>query len=217
MSLSHSYSSIKMYENCPKRYYHQRITKEVEDVGSAATIYGTRVHADLEERLANGKKLTEETSKHESLCSEILKTKSEVLVEQKMCLTKEFTPTTWMAKDAWFRSIVDVLLLNEKSATVMDWKTGKRRPDFMQLELFAMQVFFHYPKIEKVITSFVWLKELGTDTKVFKRDKDLQSIINKFLIKLKHIYTSVKTDNWIPKPSGLCRFCPCNNFCKYAV
>ena len=84
MNLSHSFSSIKMYENCPKRYYHQKITKEVEDVGSAATIYGTRVHADLEKRLVDGKKLTEETVKHENLCAEILKPKSEVLVEQKM-------------------------------------------------------------------------------------------------------------------------------------
>ena len=37
-NLTHSFSSIKMYENCPKRYYHQRITKEVQDTGSDATM-----------------------------------------------------------------------------------------------------------------------------------------------------------------------------------
>ena len=48
MKLSHSYSSIKMYENCPKRYEYQRVTKEVVDTGSEATKFGERVHADLE-------------------------------------------------------------------------------------------------------------------------------------------------------------------------
>ena len=50
-NLTHSFSAIKMYENCPKRYYHQRITKEVKDTGSDATIYGERVHEALEHRL----------------------------------------------------------------------------------------------------------------------------------------------------------------------
>ena len=36
--LTHSYSSIKMFEQCPKRYLHQRINKDVEDKGSEATI-----------------------------------------------------------------------------------------------------------------------------------------------------------------------------------
>ena len=51
MKLTHSYSSIKMYENCPKRYMHQRVNKEVTDTGSEATKFGERVHSDLENRL----------------------------------------------------------------------------------------------------------------------------------------------------------------------
>ena len=58
--LAHSYSSLKMYENCPKRYYHQRITKEVSDSGSEATRYGERVHKALEERLTNDNELSQD-------------------------------------------------------------------------------------------------------------------------------------------------------------
>ena len=49
--LAHSYTALKMYENCPKRYYHQRITKEVVDQPGTATVYGERVHKQLEEYL----------------------------------------------------------------------------------------------------------------------------------------------------------------------
>ena len=66
--LTHSYSSIKMYENCPKRYLYQRINKEVVDTGSDATIYGQRIHKDLENRLLHGQALPQETSKHEQVC-----------------------------------------------------------------------------------------------------------------------------------------------------
>ena len=63
--LTHSFSSLKMYENCPKRYYHQRITKEVKDTGSDATYYGERVHEALEHRLESKVSLTEETKAYE--------------------------------------------------------------------------------------------------------------------------------------------------------
>ena len=39
-NLTHSYSAIKMYDNCPKRYNMQRITKEVKDVQGEASLYG---------------------------------------------------------------------------------------------------------------------------------------------------------------------------------
>ena len=52
-----------MYENCPRRYYYQRITKEVKDTGSDATIYGERVHEALEHRLEDKVELPSESSK----------------------------------------------------------------------------------------------------------------------------------------------------------
>ena len=37
MNLTHSYSALKLYENCPYRYYHQRIAKTVVDKGGEAS------------------------------------------------------------------------------------------------------------------------------------------------------------------------------------
>ena len=215
--LSHSYSSIKMYEQCPKRYLHQRINKEVEDKGSDATIYGERVHKQLEDRLKIGTQLPEESVKHEQVCTTIesLTKNSELYLEQKLCLNANLTPTGWYDNDAWLRSILDVLVIKDKVAIVMDWKTGKRRPDFTQLELFAIQVFVHYPQIEEVKTSFIWLKEGKTDSETF-RLIDTKLMWGELLSRIERINQSYKSNNFPARPSGLCRYCPANKICEYA-
>ena len=35
-----SYSSLKTFQQCPKKYYHIKVAKDVKDEGSEATIYG---------------------------------------------------------------------------------------------------------------------------------------------------------------------------------
>ena len=215
--LTHYFSSIKMYENCPKRYYHQRIRKEVQDKGSDATIYGERIHEALEHRLESKVNLPKESEGYEVLCRGIEKTArgGTLLVEQKLTLSEDLTPTGWWDGDAWVRSILDVLVLHNDTAVVMDWKTGKRRPDFTQLELFALQVFSHFPDIDKVKSSFLWLKDMQMDSKIYYRD-ELGSMWGKLLQRISRIEQSLAHDKWPPKPSGLCNYCPAKNICVYA-
>jgi hypothetical protein len=215
--LTHSYSSIKMYENCPKRYEYQRITKEVVDTGSEATKFGERVHADLENRLLRGYPLPQESSKHEQVCTTLqeLTQHATLLAEQQLCLNENLTPTGWWDKDAWLRSILDVLIIKKDTAIVIDWKTGKRRPDFMQLELFALQVFKHYPNIKKVKSTFVWLKEGKTDTETYTSNRTSLMWAD-LLARIERINQSYKTGNFPARPSGLCPWCPAKNICEYA-
>lgn len=214
--LAHSYSSIKMFENCPKRYFHQRIEKSVKDEGNAVTRYGERVHKSLEERLqADGHPLPRDVGKYEPLCASIEKLGGTLTVEEEMTLNMDLQPTGWWDKDAWLRSKIDVLVRKGPKAVMFDWKTGRRRPDFDQLELFALQVFKHYPEVEQVKTTFVWLKDMAMDHEVYTRD-DEADLWSKLLSKVKRIEGALEHDNWPAKPSGLCNWCPCQSFCEYA-
>ena len=217
MKLTHSYSSIKMYENCPKRYEYQRITKEVVDTGSEATKFGERIHKDLENRLLHGAALPQESSKHEQVCETLqeLTQNATLLAEQQLCLNENLTPTGWWDKDAWLRSILDVLIIRGDTAIVIVWKTGKRRPDFMQLQLFALQVFKHYREINKVKSTFVWLKEGKTDTETYTVD-NTSLMWADLLARIERINQSYKTGNFPARPSGLCPWCPAKNICEYA-
>jgi hypothetical protein len=216
--LAHSYSSIKMYENCPKRYFHQRIEKSVKDSGNAVTQYGERVHKALELRLGEGEVLGREAEKYEALCASIEKLAlgaDALTVEEELTLNMDLKPTGWWDSDAWMRSKIDVLVRKGDKAVMFDWKTGKRRPDFDQLELFALQVFAHYPQVRTVKTTFVWLKDMAMDHETYTRD-DEADLWTKLLNKVQRIEGSLEHNKWPAKPSGLCNWCPCQPTCEFS-
>jgi hypothetical protein len=97
----------------------------------------------------------------------------------------------------------------------MDWKTGKRNPDFFQMQMFAAQVFKHYPEVVRVKTSLVWLKTMEMDTEQYNRI-DINPIWADIMKRIQRIHTSLEHDNWPAKPSGLCRFCPARHDCDSA-
>lgn len=217
MRLSHSYSSIKLYENCPLRYFRQRIVKDVVDEGGEASKYGERVHAFLEARLKENALLPQEVAHYESLCSAVerIAHNGELFVEKELVLTDNLTPTTWWEPDAWLRSKLDILVISGDMANVMDWKTGKRNADQFQMQLFAAQVFKHYPEVTRVKTSLVWLKDMTMDTETYYHS-GVNTIWAEVMKRIQRINDSLEHDNWPAKPSGLCRYCPARHNCDYA-
>ena len=216
MRLSHSYSSIKLFENCPLRYYRQRIKKEVVDEGGEASKHGERIHAFLENRL-KGSGLNAEVAQYEPLCASVerLSKQGTLHIEHELVLTENLTPTGWWDADAWLRSKLDVLVIVGNDAVVMDWKTGKRNADQFQMQMFAAQVFKHYPDVQRVKTSLVWLKTMEMDTNTYKRSS-MNAIWAEIMKRIQRIHSSLEHDNWPAKPSGLCRYCPCRHDCDYA-
>lgn len=217
MKLAHSYSSIKLYEQCPLRYYRQRVLKDVVDEGGEASKHGERIHEFLEKRLAENAELPQEAIRYEPLCKSVekLSTDAQLHIEKELVLTDELKPTGWWDADAWLRSKLDVLVVRDTTAVVMDWKTGKRRVDFFQLKLFAAQVFKHYPEVNTVKTTLVWLKDMKMDTETYEREQ-ANKIWENILSRITQIYKSLDHDNWPAKPSGLCRYCPARHDCDFA-
>jgi predicted RecB family nuclease len=217
MRLSHSYSSIKLYENCPYRYFRQRVVKDIVDEGGEASKYGERIHQYLEYRLANNAELPQEVANYEPLCVAVEKLSQggELHIEKELVLTENLTPTGWWDADAWLRSKLDILVINGAIANVMDWKTGKRKADQFQMQLFAAQVFKHFPDVQTVKTSLVWLKTMEMDTEQYHRSQT-NTLWADTMKRIQRIHSSLEHDNWPAKPSGLCRFCPARHDCDSA-
>ena len=216
--LSHSYSSIKLYENCPLRYYRQRVLKDIKDEGGDASLYGERIHKMLEDRLRENADLPQEAEKYEQLCAAVEKLVAaggELHIEKELVLNENLLPTGWWDRDAWLRSKLDVLIVSGDTAVVMDWKTGKRRPDFFQMQIFAAQVFKHFPDVTTVKTSLVWLKDMAMDTEVYQR-KYVNAVWTDIIRKIKRIHDSLDNETWPAKPSGLCNYCPARHDCPFA-
>ncbi len=216
MRLSHSYSSIKLFENCPLRYYRQRIKKEVVDEGGEASKHGERIHAFLENRL-KGLGFNAEIAQYEPLCVSVekLARRGTLHIEHELVLTENLTPTGWWDADAWLRSKLDILVVVGNDAVVMDWKTGKRNADQFQMQMFAAQVFKHFPDVQRVKTSLVWLKTMEMDTEQYTR-VNMNAIWAEIMKRIQRIHDAYDHANWPARPSGLCRFCPCRHDCDYA-
>lgn len=209
--LKHSYSAIKDFENCPRKYHEVRILKKFKSAETQATLYGTEVHKALEEFLMEGKDLPEKFYQFLPYVTPLAKVNGEIKCELKMGIRKDFTPCGFFDKDVWFRGVPDYLALNRDKgvARVGDWKTGKssRYADTGQLELMAAMVMSHYPEINKVKGALLFI--VAGD--VIKADYDrsqFADIMSRWAGRASMIETALESGVWNPKSSPLCGFCP---------
>ena len=212
-----SYSSLTAFEQCPKRYYHTRVKKDVPDPPGEAAKWGTEVHKHLELRVTEDKPLPEQLQYLEPMMGKILATPSdEVHAERQYCFNADFQPVTWFSKDAWCRSVIDLEVRKGDRALILDHKTGKRKPDSDQLRLFAAVKMTADKTINKVTTGFLWLKDNKIDKETYTRD-DVPVIWQDYLARVARLESAMHNDKWVPKPSGLCKaWCPVGKTrCQY--
>lgn len=203
-----SYSRLTAYETCPRRFYLTSIAKVVKEEQTQATIHGNAVHKALEEYVGGKAALPTKYAEYQPLADKVRMAPGTRHLEFKFGLTKKLTPTTFFADDVWCRGVLDVGIVREKSATILDWKTGKRKVDSDQLKLFAGAGFALWPHIETVNTGFVWLPEKKLDTETFTREQKTD-IFQEFAVRVHRMELSEKNDDWPARPSGLCReWCP---------
>lgn len=209
-----SFSSLTSFNTCPRQYYEMRIAKSFQEEQGEAAAWGERLHKHIEDYI-NGEEMHADLALYSP---QILKALDGiggieitetvfVAAEHEVALNRNIEPTEFFAEDTWARGILDVLRVEGSKAWVIDWKSGKVKPDSRQLMLFALFVFYHFPKVEVVYTSFEWLKFNQSTTAVFLR-RDIDLIWSKFLPDLNAYVQAFNNDTWQARPSGLCR-----NFC----
>lgn len=205
-----SYSSLTAFETCAKRYYHIKVAKDVSDTPGEAATWGQTVHKYLEDRVKDATPLPAAVAHYETLVAPLLRGQGEVFAEQQLAVNANLQPTDWFGADTWCRGIIDVGVVSPtgKSAVLLDWKTGKRKPENDQLKLFAGMAFAHSPELQKIKTGFVWLKENKIDRAEFTRD-DIPAIWLTFSPRVKRMERAFESGEFPPKPSGLCsKWCP---------
>lgn len=206
--LAWSFSSLNAYEQCPHRYKLTRVTKEVKEPPNDANIWGNAVHEALEFYVKEGRPLPETMAKYQAMIDKLATAPGIKLVELEIALNRDFQPVSWFAKDAWVRGIIDIGIERDNDVFIGDYKTGKRKPDSDQLDLFAALLFHARPHLTTATSAFLWLKDGKLDKAKYTRD-DLPRIWNNFLPRVARIELAMELDKWPKRPSGLCRsYCP---------
>lgn len=212
-----SHSRLEVFEKCPLQFEYLYIEKTVVSEPNIYSEFGNRVHESLEKYGKSGDEtfLTLETQEYKHLVDNIRGQLGQQLWEHQMAVRADLTPCGWFDKDVWLRGIADVLVINGTTAYCLDWKTGKVKPNSAQLALFACMVFWHFPEVERVVTSFIWLKHDTSTLEMFYRDnlpREWQPLNSRF----GHVQEAVDLGVFEPKPNYGCRWCPAKRVCAYA-
>lgn len=209
-----SYSSIKTFDQCPKKYYHLRILKDFKDEDSTATIYGTELHTAAEEFIRDGTPIPPKFSFIAPTLEALNRIEGEKHCEIKMGIAKrdgKFVPCEFFAKDVWWRGIADLLIINEEKQTayLVDYKTSKnaKYADTKQLDLLAGAVFTHYPKVMEIKSALLFV----VSNEIVKKKHEFMmrlSYLNSMEPELTRLEAAIKNNVWNPNSGPLCKFCP---------
>ena len=204
-----SYSSISLFQQCPRKYYRLRVLKDIVEPPQAHLDYGSAVHKAAEDYVCGGIDIPEKYGFIKTPLDALKILPGEKYCEYEMGLTKDFKPCVFRDPDVWFRGIADLLIIDGDEAKIVDYKTGKsaQYADTKQLELLALLVFKHFPQVKHVKAGLVFLVAESLVKAEFTEDQ--QSIAwTKWLPEIERLETALETDVWNPKPNFTCRkFC----------
>jgi len=217
MALAHSYSSVKDYEGCGRRYHEVRILKRYKSQDTTATLYGTAVHKAFEDFIKLRTPLPESFAHYLPFVEPLAAHPGDIRCEEKMAIRVDFSPCGFFDKDVWFRGIPDYLAISKsgKTALVGDYKTGKssRYADTAQLELMAAMVMLHHPTVEKVKGALLFVV-VGDIIKAEYTRAQLPEILSKWAGRAGAIEKAAEVGVWNPRSSALCKFCPVSS-CEF--
>lgn len=159
-----SYSGISMFDQCPKKYYHLRVAKDISEPPSDAMRYGTAVHLAAEKFIRDGTPIPKKYAYMQPFLTTLNKIKGQKFCEIKMGIKRvgdRLEPCGFDDKDVWYRGIADLLIVDDEKgeARVVDYKTGKssRYADTKQLALMAACVFLHFPQVKTVKSGLLFV------------------------------------------------------------
>lgn len=199
-----SYSKLSAFELCPLKYKYD-LENQTNHPPNEISIYGQNVHKFFEQYVQNGTKLPLDVRHHTKLLDR-LKRMGEPLAEQKLAINRNLEPTDWMASDVWLRAIVDFAAISPKGiGVVCDYKTGKRRLDWEQVELQAavLNCYELDYEIDSYVLSYYWTREKEFDKKVFPSSQ-MPEVWNTFLPRAKHMEEEVAKGNYPARANFLC-------------
>lgn len=204
-----SFSSLKTFEQCPRKFEAEKVTKEVPYTQSEAALYGEQLHKAAEEYVRDGPEIDPRFKFIKPYLDRLIAIPGEKLCELKMGIKKQdgrLVACDFFDRDVWFRGVADLVILNGDVAYITDYKTSKnsRYADMRQLKLMAAAVFLRYPQIKKIKMSLIFIvcRDFVKDTVEREFGLDIFADLAELLTALN---TAYETNVWNPKPNGLCR------------
>lgn len=211
-----SYSSITLFDQCPKKYYHLRVNKDVKEPESEQMIYGKELHLAAEEYIRDDKPIDPRFAFIKPMLDKFKAMPGEKLCENKLAVKltadNRLVPCDFFDKDVWYRGIADLIILDKENqeARVIDYKTGKsaQYADTKQLKLLAACVFTHYPEV-MVIKAGLLFVIANEFIKAEYTTHHRLAYFEEFKPLVKQLEVAMESGTWNPKRNFTCsKWCP---------
>jgi hypothetical protein len=201
-----SYSRIKMFEECPKKFQEVTLLKRYKTAQSEPQIRGERIHRHLENALKGGH--IDREIEHMTPIIEKLNGISwdHKLVEHEIVYGHNFEKRSWFDKDVRWRIKIDFAGIKDGLAIIYDWKTGKTPSE--QLPLYSAAIMKDFPEVNECDAKFIFVDQKKTEGKRYGR-ADCDFIWQEYLERAESIQIANESNIWPTTPSHfVCRWCP---------
>ena len=212
MPVQWSYSSLKTFQQCPKKYFHLKIAKDVENEGGEAANYGKIVHKAAEDYIRDGTPMPPQFSYMVPILDALKKIPGKKYCEIELGIAKKdgkFVACKFDAPNYWWHGIADLLIVDGGVAWLVDYKTSKnaKYADTKQLDLLAAATFLHFPEVLEIKSALAFVV-----SNEFVRKEHDRVMRHKYLDVMKpeldRLEAAIENKVWNPISGPLCKFCP---------
>ena len=121
-AITWSFSALKEFKTCPRKYHANRVLKLYPHQDTDATIYGKVVHKAAEDYIRDNTPLPAGLTQFQSLLDSLRAIPGEKFCELEMALLPDCSPCGFSDEGRWVRGIADLVIINGGKAWVVDYK-----------------------------------------------------------------------------------------------
>ena len=197
MKYTWSYSSISLFQQCPRKYYRMRIVKDIVEPPTPHLDYGKEVHKAAEDYVCGDKPIDPKYAYVKPHLDFLKSLPGLKLCEYEMGLTKEFKPVGFKDKNVWFRGIADLLIIDGDAAMIVDYKTGK----------LSLLTFKHFPHVQSIKAGLLFVVAQDLVKASFVNNAQ-ETAWSRWLPEIQRLEAAMTNNVWNARPNFTCRkFC----------
>lgn len=216
-------SSMGTFNSCPLSFKEKYLLKKYPFEPSEASMYGDRFHKAAEDRLLQDKPEPAEFVEFKPVFDALRALPGKLFVETELAVDRQWGPVPYKAwKQKELGCKIDVLSINGPYARIIDWKTGKRYDDPLQIDINALTVFYNFPDVQRLRAKYMYTKagEAGMQKDYFRTSEFVKSGNDENILRTREFMQVNLTrmrlafvhDHFPPRKNGLCKaYCPVLN------
>lgn len=221
-AIIHSYSAVQTFKQCPHKYKKVKLDKEFFEQSGPESEFGDKQHNLAENALQDDTPLAGPMGDALDFVRSFTGLK---IAEQMLGIDVNLKPCGFFEKErVWYRAKVDVTILNQDHAVIIDYKTGKRRvpwekrhdpdaiPDEDQMLIYALLTFLTHKYIN-TIEAYLYYTHNGSppDKYTFHRRDDAKRMVTAIredTYRAERKLRKGPNATWKKNDTPLCGYCP---------